>query len=381
MNEISVSTGALSWFLESLIFGFQNRLDKALEDLGSQSASTRMGAVQALIHLVREYKNLNRVVMWILLRLGKDYRNLDQRVMNILCFHIRQTTRSNEYRKKYKVHPSTEIQEILTLLFVDDHDIFEGCFINLKGSYLVGADLMDVTKMKTITHPPRRARLKGVNLQNAQLQDANLTYANLQYANLWKAQMQYAVLHFALMEGAMIDYANLQNATMLDTDLQFADLEHAKMQGSIMDGTQLQGAKLKNADWRGALAIGVQMQGAKLEGLQLQGVGRSRDERYPPFENLIKDRIGKESDLSGITFSGMLGNKFAKERDGLTDWHAKELHRIYNQHVRRPASNELPANSGAVTTPPYTKDQADQWIEEYKKATLQTVGKLVPRKT
>ena len=74
------------------------------------------------------------------------------------------------------------------------------------------------------------------------------------------------------------------------------------------------------------------------------------------------------SDLTGITFTGGL-----KEEDldtlceGLSDDQAQALREKLRPHVGKPASHELPADSGAIIGA-YTQKEAEQWIAEYNKA-------------
>ena len=66
----------------------------------------------------------------------KTLKNLRRTVFDILCAHIRQTTRENEYREKHRSKPSEEIQSLLTLLFVQRHAVFKGVSpINLRGKH------------------------------------------------------------------------------------------------------------------------------------------------------------------------------------------------------------------------------------------------------
>ena len=200
----------------------EERLKNAIEHLGhKKSASVRMGGAYGLFHLAKDAKD-------------KGLKSLPQTVLKILCAHIRQTTTGqtatdqtatdqtatdqtatdqtatdqtatdqtvtgqttgkNKYKEKYETKPSEEIQGLLTLLFVQKHDVFKGCPINLQGSYLNGADL-------------RRAQLQKANLREAQLQGANLREAQLQGADLMNAQLQGADLMNAQLQGA-----NLSNA-------------------------------------------------------------------------------------------------------------------------------------------------------------------------
>ena len=344
----------------------QERLKNAIEHLGHGSYSVRMGGAYELFHL------------------AEDTEKLRQTVMNILCAHIRQTTtgqttRGKDYQAEHKTKPSEEIQGLLTLLFIEEHDVFEDCSINLQGSYLNGATLV-------------QARLKKANLMETQLQGANLFRARLQGAVLMVAQMQGAIISEAqLQEEADLRYAKLQGANLFKARLQGADLSDAHMQGAFLSKARLQGADLSCAQLQGAVLEKTRLQGATLWGARLQGAVlwqaqlqeadlmaaqlrgvSSQDQNPPGFERKISDRIGKPSDLTGIIFAGGL-----QEEDldtlckGLSAKKAQVLQEKLRSHVGQPASNELPENSGAATAPPslpYTQEEAEQWIAECQAA-------------
>ena len=103
----------------------QERLKNAIEHLGHTSDSVRLGGAYELFHLAR------------------DTEDLRQTVLDILCAHIRRTTGESEYRKAHESKPSEEVQSLLTLLFVQEREVFKGLRINLQESWLNGTDLRE----------------------------------------------------------------------------------------------------------------------------------------------------------------------------------------------------------------------------------------------
>ena len=425
----------------------QERLKNAIEHLGHDRDSVRMGGAYELFHL------------------AKDTRDLRQTVMDILCAHIRQTTRGKDYQTEYKTKPSEEIQSLLTLLFVQKHNDFEDCSINLQGSYLNGAtlrqarlkkadlieaqlqgavlieaqlqeaklwdarlqganllgaqmqgtDLSDAQLQGAILWNAQlqradlsraelqgahlseaelqgaslsraelqgaslsRAELQGADLSGAELQRANLMGAELQGADLSKAQLQRATLWQAQLQGTDLMEAQLQGADLLEAQLQGADLMEAQLQGATLWEAQMQGANLSKAQLQGANLSKVQLQGADLMEAQLQGTklmemqlqGVSSHEAYPrEFEDKIRDRIGKSSDLTGIIFAGGLQEKNLDTLcERLSDDQAQVLRETLRPHVGEPASNKLHPDRGADTRTSYTQEEAEQWIAEYQEA-------------
>ena len=149
----------------------QERLKNAIEHLGHASDSVRLGGAYELFHL------------------AQDNAELRQTVMDILCAHIRRTTGERKYREDYPSKPSEEVQSLLTLLFVQDHEVLKGCLINLQGSWLNGVKLP-------------RARLQGANLVEVHLHGADLREAYLQGARLEGAYLQETQLHSTHLHGA-----------------------------------------------------------------------------------------------------------------------------------------------------------------------------------
>ena len=361
----------------------QERLKNAIEHLGHGSDSVRMGGAYELFHLAKDTED----------------EDLHQTVMDILCAHIRQmttdqTTRGKDYQAEHKSKPSEEIQSLLTLLFVQEHDVFKGRSINLQGSYLNGATLSQARLKKANL---REAQLQRADLSSAQLQGADLTEAQLQKAKLMKARLQGAILVGAQMQGADLSYAKMQNADLSDAQmqgavlrhaqlqganlrpkvqggdsrpvkLQMADLGEAQLQGTCLYKAQLQGAHLSMAQLQGAFLMGAQLQGADLSMAQLQGVSSFVNDstRSAGFESRMRDRIGKDSDLTGIIFSGRLQEEDLDTLcEDLSDDLAQVLREKLNPHVGQPARPTSPRDAKASA---YTQEEAEQWIAEYNKA-------------
>ena len=331
----------------------QERLKNAIEHLGHEKESVRLGGAYELFHL------------------AQDTKDLRQTVLDILCAHIRQTTGEDEYRKKYRSKPSEEIQSLLTLLFVQDHTVFRDCHINLQESWLNGAYLP-------------RARLEKANLTKAHLQRTNLIEAQMQRAFLLSIQMHGATLWTARMHGAVLVGANLQDvklgsaflqdAFLLGAHMQTAVLKEAHLQGAHLGHANLQAVDLRKAELQGAIMQETYLQGANVHRAQLQGVSSRNDNQEPlsksvrPYSEHMRSSICRESDLSGVTFAGGLSREDMNSLvGGLSDEKAKELRTKLESHLDQPVSHELPENSGAITGA-YTAEEAERWIAEYNEA-------------
>ena len=217
----------------------QERLKNAIEHLGADSVSVRLGGAYELFHL------------------AQDTKDLRESILQILCAHIRQTTVNAEYKRNYESRPSEEIQSLLSLLFVQPHQVFSGLRIDLAGCWLNGAEL-------------NNARLNWARLQDVSLQYAQMAMAYLQNAKFIRTDLTRAAL----------SYANLQAAIILDSCFQEANLDSTNLQGAVLEGVRLQRAYLGNA--------------------KLHGVGVLRMEIGFDFASRIRGSIGEETDLSGV---------------------------------------------------------------------------------
>ncbi len=100
------------------------------------------------------------------------------------------------------------------------------------------------------------------------------------------------------------------------------------------------------------------MQGAKLNGTQMQDVTSNLNDGEG-----TEATISEISDLSGIIFEGGLSQeKLDSIVEDLPDEQSTELRRRLKPHVDKPASNELPENSGAITGA-HTEKETEQWDE------------------
>ena len=326
----------------------QERLKNAIEHLGHKSDSVRLGGAYELFHLVEDTEN----------------EKLRPMVFDILCAHIRRTTGENEYQEVYKSKPSEEVQSLLTLLFVQKHEVFKGLLINLEESWLNGANLKDARLAKAILN---RAHLRTAQLVRAQLQGAELIEAHMQEALLACAKLQRTLLNSARLQGAALAGAELQGVKLDKAQLQGAKFFGTQLQGAALSGAQLQGAELIETHLQGAALFEAQLQGAALSGAQLQGANSDEWASSASFESLIRSKIGEKSDLSEAIFEGGLSKEDVDALvEGLSDEKANELRKRLDSHIGQPKSNKPPDHNADTSS--YTEEEAEQWIAEYKQA-------------
>ena len=283
----------------------QERLKNAIEHLGHESVSVRLGGAYELFHLAQDTPALSRTIL------------------DILCGHIRWTTGREVYQREHPSKPSEEVQSLLVMLFVQNHEVFRGISADLQGSWLNGADL-----------------------EGARLDNAILTRVHLHGANLWKASLRGTNFTEASLSGAFLGWAKLHGALFWG----------AKLYGAILHEAHLQGSELHEAHLQEALLVGA----------QIWGVRSRRGRILQSFSERMKASVNQDSELSGIIFAGGLS---PKDMDSIVKGFSKEdagkLRLMLGRHIFYPPVNELPQRSG-VSIRPYTAEEAEQWITEYR---------------
>ena len=398
---------ALDQTKESIV---QKTFSDAITHLGHESESVVLGGIHSLLDLAKK---------------NSDYR---PRVFNILCAHIKTTTATEEYQKKYKEEPSTTIQTLLTLLFKgEEYNIFpvspvkyiadlSGAYLaasdliqaRLQGSNLIGVKLQgarlgdaqlqeaDLRRAQLQEAQLSGAQLQHADLRGAQLQEADLKRAQLQEAYLWGAKLQEADLRGAQLQCADLSEAQLQMAHLFGAHLQHADLSNAQLQHADLRGNQhanLRGtqhadvsgaqlqeayfrrAQLQGADFRGALLQGADLTEAKLQGAdlteaKLQGAKLRQAEMQGACMHRThlphETQMGR-SDLRGVSSAKLVPFIGFKRRIESRIGQETDLAEVMLDEVKYP-NLATPKNEGTAKTGSYTKEEADRWIKEYEEA-------------
>ena len=331
----------------------QERLKNAIEHLGSESESVRLGGAYELFHLAQD---------------TRDNDSIRQTVLDILCAHIRRTTGEDAYQDKHSSKPSEEIQSLLTLLFVQGHDLFTGLRINLRESWLNGAELR---RARLREADMRRAKLNEAILNDADLRKAILVNTHLKEARLERTCLREADLSEAQLQGAGLSEAQLQGADLSFGQLAYAFLPRANLQGTFLYWTYMYGTMLTSAMMQGARLSWIPIQEASFNKAKLQGAGDHDWESSMPFAERIRMSIGKQSDPSK-----MINGPLAQKRvDQLVDellsperkYGLKMALMPYSRASHGQDRHGLPQNHQAILGS-YTEKEAEQWIAEHEAA-------------
>ena len=226
-------------------------------------------------------------------------------------------------------------------------------------------------------------------LTRAQFQGAWLTRAQCQGASLDGAQFQGASLHGVEFQGASLKGAQFQGARLGEARFQGARLKEAQFQGASLGEARFQGASLHMAGFQQA-KFG---QGSGHDGIPAQDHAAANSDELAEqfkasafhgvssephvresFEERINERAGKESDFSGVTFSGgvtreqLVEVKEAFERVPRlfddSDFKEKLIRNLESEIGQDKSHTPLEE----VIAGSYGKEDARRWVREFREA-------------
>lgn len=194
------------------------RFTAAVEQLGSETLTVRLGGIYALQRLAA---------------LSAENRPA---IKAVLTAYVREQAPWHDDGQQPAPQPAVEIQTILTVLGGRDWVKGDGEGPE-DGLNLAGTDL------------------RGVALDGARLAGADLTGSHLERALLAGAQLVGANLHQAHLDGADLSAADLTEANLRAIDLERALLVGACLRGGNFRDAVLDGANLSAADLTDAIGL------------------------------------------------------------------------------------------------------------------------------
>ncbi|MFP5274020.1 pentapeptide repeat-containing protein [Coleofasciculus sp.] len=229
------------------------RFTKAIEQLGSDNISIRLGGIYALE------------------RIAKDSERDHWTIMEVLSAFVRENAPLKEDlgdgNKQQPQKLRTDIQAALTVIGQRDSNKDKEV-LNLSNTDLRRANLTEANLQgANLTE----ANLQGANLKGANLQEAKLFKANLEGAFLWEAKLQDAVLQGARLREANLFKANLEGAFLCQAKLPDSDLREANLKRTNFGGANLYQAVLFQANLERANLKGANLQEANFRETNLQG--------------------------------------------------------------------------------------------------------------
>jgi Pentapeptide repeats (8 copies) len=234
----------------------RERYSKAIDQLGDNKFSVRLGGIYAL-QRIAEDSDRDRLV-----------------IVQVLGAFVREHGKGPELHGDETLERYRPLDDVLAALRVIRRvrDLDRELEVDLSRAHmertiLPGADLARVD----LSHAALTgANLNGADLTDAHLNGTDLTDAHLNGADLTDANLTAAYLSGAILGGTRLALADLTSvdlngAVMIDADLSGADLTGADLTGAIVFGADLTGADLTNANLSGADLDGADLTDATLK--------------------------------------------------------------------------------------------------------------------
>ncbi|WP_417485244.1 pentapeptide repeat-containing protein [Maricaulis salignorans] len=250
--------------LESEIFA------KAIEQLGSEVISIRLGAIYALERLMKAaFMGTN------------DDGLFGQQIGETLAAFTRERSIRESWPK-----PSTDTSDAAGAPAASSHRLaidLEAAVTVLARSWPfesrprtqvhVGIDLSH-SNLKGLRLPDG-ADLRRFALQFANLEGATLVSASLNEANLSSAVLKDSMLYSCEFTEAVLRDCNFSNSTILFSNFTHADLSESNFSNANLNSSSFHEANLKEANLRGAELGGVNFEGCGISSAKVfPGVGR-----------------------------------------------------------------------------------------------------------
>lgn len=242
-----------------------DRYTKAIEQLGSDKPSVRIGGIFALERIALDSARDHPTVMEVLCAFLREQPASSRPGGSLALFLSRQPTSPEDgtpaAQEATLPDMPQDVRAAITVIarrYTYRDGFRDGQGLDLEGAHLVRANL-------------ENALLTNANLSKTVLRDANMSVTNLNGANLNGADLRSADLRGAALRGAHLSGANLRDADLITADLESATLDGADLRGVCLFFANLNNAKLRGANLHGAMLHGANLDGADLYGARLHG--------------------------------------------------------------------------------------------------------------
>jgi uncharacterized protein YjbI with pentapeptide repeats len=253
-----------------------DRYTKAIDQLGSDRLSVRLGAIYALERIMIDSQRDHPTVVEVLAAFVREHAR------NATLVHEVDPSGRDSRAPEQKAAPAsalaTDVQAALTVIGRRPQGREERGCLNLRGAVLANADLtranltgVDLTHADLAGATMIKALVADADLRQASLADADLTYATLRLSDLDMADLRHADLTLADLTGATLRRASLGGAVLLRASLDGAVLSDADLTGANLNATFLPGADLTRARLDKANLIAADLTGATMHEATLNG--------------------------------------------------------------------------------------------------------------
>jgi uncharacterized protein YjbI with pentapeptide repeats len=246
---------------------------QALEQLGSDRAEARLGAIYTLEQI------------------SKDFPSKQWTIVETLAAFIRENApfaRNEELFDDTELEDeliilSTDIQAALTIIARRDvskepiNQKLDLRYVDITGADLTGANLehTDFTGSCLQGCLLTQANLKAADFSEVNMQSVVMYEANLTEALFYEANLQGAILPKANLTKAVFYQANLNHCALYDANLTEATFYQASLECANLSDAHLELANMEGCNMRNANLIGTNLQGANLIGANLQNASLS----------------------------------------------------------------------------------------------------------
>lgn len=240
-----------------------DRFTSAVDQLGGDSLTVRLGGIYALERIARDSPRDYGPVMEVLTAFARQESPLPANAAATPVVAAPEVP--EEVSAVLKVIGRRSADQVAAELVAD-----AGC-LNLTGLNAVGVNLVAADLRNTCWD---RSDLRGAQLMRADISGATFIGSNLgQQANLDGVNGQDAELSQADLSLSNLSNANLRDANLLSANLAFAqlvetDLTEATLVGAVLDTANAFGADFTNADFAGASLQAAVLSGANLTGAE-----------------------------------------------------------------------------------------------------------------
>jgi uncharacterized protein YjbI with pentapeptide repeats len=246
-----------------------DRFSRAVDQLGSDQFTIRLGGIYALERIARDSPRDYGPVMEVLTAFARQESPVGPDAAATPAAGVPEVPL--DVRAVFKVIGRRSDAQIATEMEEGD-----GC-LDLTGINAVGVDLSEDNLQNTCWD---RSDLRG-----AEVNDANLSDSTFENAILLGTNLDGVEAHGASFVSANMFRANLSQSDLSNANLLAADLEGALLPGANLTDANLQGTNLTSATMFGATLSGTNLLNANLTGAVLPDVDLSG------AENLTAEQV------------------------------------------------------------------------------------------
>jgi uncharacterized protein YjbI with pentapeptide repeats len=253
------------------------RFSKAVEQLGEESITVRLGAIYSLERIAKDSKYDHWTIMEVLTAFIREKSNRENENLTLLLEN--EVLRHFAENFMYQGVSTLDVSKIIegTYSYYNDkvpQDVQASLTVigrrNIENDNESEEKRLDLSKTNLNNTELYRANLDNADLIGGKLNGAGLIKAKLNNALLYGTEFNQALLNYAELNGAKLNGAELNDAKMRATKLKKAELNTAKLYKAFLQEADFTDAYLTatiliEADFRGANLTRADLSDADIE--------------------------------------------------------------------------------------------------------------------